>query len=108
MGLRVRNIVVAVKFTPLLAASFTVTTTFPVLAPAAKSIVNYVVYNSNDSEEPAVGSGEGCREERENCPRDHEGFSQVIASLLIVLCSTGTILGRKGNAAEANSSKFEE
>jgi len=34
LGLRVRNIVVAVKFTPLLAAPFTATTTFPVLAPA--------------------------------------------------------------------------
>jgi hypothetical protein len=43
--------------------------------------------------------------ERENSPREpfgyaqgkHEEFSQIIASLSTVLCSTGTILRRKGN-----------
>ncbi len=35
--------------------------------------------------------------ERETRPREHEGFSQIIVSLLTVLCSTGTILRRKGN-----------
>ena len=35
--------------------------------------------------------------ERENSPREHKGLSQIMASLLTVLCSTGTILPRKGN-----------
>jgi hypothetical protein len=37
------------------------------------------------------------RVEREKCPREHRKFSQIIASLSIVLCSTGAILRRKGN-----------
>jgi hypothetical protein len=35
--------------------------------------------------------------ERENSPREHKEFSQIIANLSTVLCSTGTILRRKGN-----------
>src|SRR5579859_4567802 len=34
---------------------------------------------------------------REKCSRKHEAFSHLIASLSTVLCSTGTILRRKGN-----------
>jgi len=43
------------------------------------------------------------RVERENSPRKHEAFSHLIASLSTVLCSTGTILGRKGNGIEVES-----
>jgi len=35
--------------------------------------------------------------ERESSPREHKGFFQIIASSATVLCSTGTILRRKGN-----------
>jgi hypothetical protein len=35
--------------------------------------------------------------ERENSPREHGESSHIIASLLTVLCSTGTILRRKSN-----------
>ena len=35
--------------------------------------------------------------ERGNSPREHGEFSQIMASLSTVLCSTGTILRRKGN-----------
>jgi hypothetical protein len=44
------------------------------------------------------------RAEREKCRHEHERFSQIIASLPTVLCSTGTILRRKGNGKEL---KFE-
>jgi hypothetical protein len=37
--------------------------------------------------------------ETEKCPRNHEAFSQIIASLSTVSCSTGTILRRKSNGS---------
>jgi hypothetical protein len=37
------------------------------------------------------------RVEGESCPREHTSRSQIIANLSTVLCSTGTILRRKGN-----------
>ena len=48
------------------------------------------------------GGMEGLGVERENSPREHKGFSQIIASLSTVLCSTGTILRRKGNGKRRN------
>ena len=56
--------------------------------------------------------------ETEKCPRNpfdwaqgnHETCSQIIASLSTVLCSTGTILRRKGNGSESEieGSRSEE
>src|SRR5579859_8153374 len=43
--------------------------------------------------------------EAKKCPRNHKTFSQSIANLSTVLCSTGTILRRKGNGAR--SQEFE-
>jgi len=37
------------------------------------------------------------RVKTDQSPREHEGFSHVIAISSTVLCSTGTILRRKGN-----------
>jgi len=47
-----------------------------------------------------AGGRNGRRVKRETRPREHEGFSQIIASLSIVFCSTGTILRRKGNGEQ--------
>jgi hypothetical protein len=49
-----------------------------------------------------VGSRVGRRVERERRPREHGGFSQGIASLLIVFCSTGSILYRKRYGNRSN------
>jgi len=49
-----------------------------------------------------AGSREGRGREREKCPRDHRQLSQDVASLSIVLCSTGTILYGKGYGARSN------
>ena len=48
------------------------------------------------------------RVERENSPRKHEAFSQIIASLSTVLCSTGTILRRKSNVKTRTLERHED
>ena len=53
---------------------------------------------------------DGRRVSEETSPRKHGTSSHSIASLSTVLCSTGTILRRKGNGRESNieGRKFEE
>jgi hypothetical protein len=57
----------------------------------------------NDWTWEIFGEGEETRRvERENSPREHEALSQFIATSSTVLCSTGTILRRKGNGKNIN------
>jgi|SRR5579859_375676 len=46
--------------------------------------------------------------EAKKCPRNHKTFSQIIANLSTVLCSTGTILRRKGYGRESKAQRVKE